>query len=151
MMLQISHATAIERLRKIIPSCQSLNPDDISSHANQHGTSQTVTEYLDWIHVPDEQLWSLLVSGKIDSMERVTIVTDASFFRAYGPFELDGTEVDDFVRAHLSVCGECLFNGDVVLIRPETGRVDLFHHEGIVTHVATGLDKNVLADGLSRR
>lgn len=137
MMLQISHATAIERLQKLVPRCQSLNPDDISSHAKQHGTSQAVKEYWDWIHVPDEQLWGLLASVKIDSMERVTVVTDASFGqRAYGPFELEGTEVDDFVRAHLSVCGECLFNGDVVLIRPETGRVDLFHHEGIFIHIA---------------
>lgn len=136
-MLQISHAAAIERLQKLVPSCQSLSPDDISSHANQPSSSKTVTEYLDWIHVPDEQLWALLASVKIDSMERVTVVTDASFGqRAYGPFELDGAEVDDFVRAHLSVCGECLFDGDVVLIRPETGRVDLFHHEGIFIHIA---------------
>jgi hypothetical protein len=47
MMLQISHAAAIERLQKLVPRCQSLNPDDISSHAKQHGTSQAVKEYWD--------------------------------------------------------------------------------------------------------
>ena len=137
MMLQISHAAALERLQKLVPSCQSLNPDEISSHANQLGTSQTIKEHKDWIHAPDEQLWALLASVEIGSMERVTVVTDASFGRrAYGPFELEGTEVDDFVRAHLSLCDECLFNGDVVLIRPETGRVDLFHHEGVFIHIS---------------
>ena len=135
-MLQITRSTAIKSLKELIPGCESLNPDEISSQAIQFGATQAVKEYRNWLEVPDVRLWNHLADPMISSIERVTIMTDASYSQGYGPFEMEGSEVAFFVRDHLAMCGECLFNGDVVLIRPRNRTVNLFHHEGVFIHIA---------------
>jgi hypothetical protein len=62
---------------------------------------------------------------------KLLIVTDVSYGKKFGPFEIDAVCIQSFVKQYKVDFGECFFNGDVLIVSLDLKLVWIFHHEGI--------------------
>lgn len=58
------------------------------------------------------------------------VVTEASLSKLCGACVVNVSDLARYIENHLDHFGECFFNGDVLIVSPETKRIWLFHHEG---------------------
>jgi hypothetical protein len=75
---------------------------------------------------------------------RFLIITDLSFIDERGAFELVDSELEDFVGSYEKRFGETFFNGDVLVVALDAGKVWLLHHEGL--HITAGIEPGALID-----
>lgn len=67
---------------------------------------------------------------------RVLMVSEVSYRRGSGAFEMDARQLPHFVVTHRGLFKEVLFNGDVLILDAEKGVVVVFHHEGVYARFA---------------
>ena len=61
---------------------------------------------------------------------RVLVVSEVSYKRGSGAFEMEARWVPQFVASHRGLFRETLFNGDVLFLDPDEAVLVAFHHEG---------------------
>ena len=59
------------------------------------------------------------------------VISDVSYQPGCGAFEVAEGRLKDFVSFYLENFGECLFDGDVVMLCPAERVFWFFHHEGL--------------------
>jgi hypothetical protein len=141
MVTQLEWSAALAVLKSLIPSCDSFVPDSIADAARDVGCTVTFEPISDWESRTDQDIFDELVHSPIGECEKLVIVTEASYSKERGPFTMIGSELGDFVLQHLSTCGECAVNGDVIILRPERHTIILFHHEGYCATIAIRQDR----------
>ena len=62
---------------------------------------------------------------------RVLVVSEVSYKRGSGAFEMKADHLPVFVDSHRGLFREVLFNGDVLFLDPDEGVLVMFHHEGV--------------------
>jgi len=87
---------------------------------------------LNWEAYSDIQLVKMLDQLKQLSGMSV-IVTEVSYLKDFGPFICEASRLDDFSELYYHELGECLFNGDLVIINIKSDNVWIFSHEGVYT------------------
>jgi len=83
-----------------------------------------------WEAMTDEALAATTGLTQLGLQGSLIIVTEASFTPGRGALMIDSSDLAALVSEHLSLYGECFFNGDVIVAEIQGARVWLFHHEG---------------------
>lgn len=88
----------------------------------------------DWENLDDLEIFHKLLGLQAVKGD-VLVITEASYYNNYGPFQLHAKDLEQFVVNHLSQFGECFFNGDVAIICLNTKSIWAFHHEGYFAYI----------------
>jgi hypothetical protein len=74
-------------------------------------------------------LWTLVPKP---SSGELIIVTEASWGPDFhGPFFIDAELLDAFISEHPERAGHVFFEGDVIILEPDSRRLIVVHHEGV--------------------
>lgn len=103
-------------------------------------SGNNVTEYChqiaEWQELYDIELLNIILPNHY-IVDSVYVVSDISFIRDIGVFNLTSQNIHGFVNGYFEQYGECLFDGDVFLILPEDKKMVVFQHDGY--HMAYSL------------
>ncbi len=61
------------------------------------------------------------------------LISEVSYLNGFGPYILEISNLDIFSKVYYRELGECLFNGDLIIINIEGDYVWIFTHEGAYT------------------
>jgi hypothetical protein len=95
-----------------------------------------------WVALPG---WESMSDGEIATRSGLFaarlagvlfVVTDATLASQRGAFQVDAEGLAMLVEEHLDRYGECLFNGDTIVVERDGSRIWLFHHEGVYATVS---------------
>lgn len=73
----------------------------------------------------------MLLSGLEQFQEKLTVVTDASYQKDLGPFQVESSSIVDFAIKHFDLFGERFCETDVLIISFERKLAWIVHHEGV--------------------
>lgn len=82
-----------------------------------------------WEDLEDTQIL-IYLSNMQEFRGRLIVITEAAYTQSNGPFEICGDYIKEFPDFHLTKFGECMFNGDVVILCLNSRSIWLFSHEG---------------------
>lgn len=105
--------------------------EDIArAHINASWKSLQGWEELDDIDIYNELNRLRRIAGK-----ELFIVTDA-LYPNNGPIKIGSKDLPDLVTNHLSIYGECFFDGDAAIISIDNKEIWAFHHEGVFSYIS---------------
>lgn len=85
-----------------------------------------------WEEMEDSEILEHLTS--LNSFkDKLIVITDVSYKFQYGPFGVAANNISSFANEFWSNFGECMFNGDTIIINDCEKIIWLFHHEGLYT------------------
>jgi hypothetical protein len=133
----------VPQLKKHADGTRSLMPDDILRALDDQGTEFLFVRLgaIDWeiesSRLSDEDIYPLLHLSDAGHEGEVWICTDDCFSRQLPPFKCDSSELAEFIRSYdLGM----FFDGDVVILCPESRTLTIYHHSGGYTHVKFPLE-----------
>jgi hypothetical protein len=113
------------------------NIDSILEHDAIYTNEIKWHELKDWENIDDIDI--LTYFEKLKSFRGMLyVVTEASYNKAFGPFELETSDLHTFALNHLDAFGESFFNGDVIILSIDIKSVWIFHHEGVYSVINLG-------------
>ncbi len=134
----------VPQLKKHADGTRSLIPDDILRALDDQGIDYQFVRLgeIDWeiesSRLSDEDIYTLLNLSHAGHEGELWICTDACFSRQIPPFKCDSSELAEFIRSyHLGM----FFDGDVVILCPESRTLTIYHHSGGYAHIRLPLEK----------
>lgn len=151
MLAQPQLLSMVEILQRLVPQLKkhtdrtrSLIPDDILRALDDQGIDYQFVRLgeIDWeiesSKLSDEDIYPLLHLSDAGHEGEVWICTDDCFSRQLPPFKCDSCELAEFIRSYnLGM----FFNGDVVILCPESCALTIYHHSGGYAHIRLPLEK----------
>lgn len=83
-----------------------------------------------WENLSDEEIFEN-IEKVCTSLANVYVINEVSYRDGMGAFSLTHNQIKSFVANHLSIFGECFFNGDILVVSMDEDSILAFHHEGI--------------------
>lgn len=84
----------------------------------------------DYEDLNDEEILSSLESLR-EFEGTLHVVTDASYQKRFGPFQVESTNIKSFVINHMKNFGERFLETDILIINSKLKLAWIFHHEGV--------------------
>jgi hypothetical protein len=135
----VSWRDAVAELRRFLPAPTDFStPDLLSAAADAVAGPASWQSLPGWEDLPDLEILDRLLDDLSPLTGTVLVVTDPMFSRGDTPVRIPAERLREFVSGYLASVGCCFFDGDVVILAPEVGRLGLFHHEGIFAHWQLG-------------
>lgn len=120
---------ALGSLHTMLPSCAKLDPEVIAESAKRIGLQVQLVSIANWESMSDELILQSILPASITANDQIVVISEASFFKA-NPFAFFAGELSNFIQFHYLEYGECVVNGDVVMLVPIQKLIVLFHHDG---------------------
>jgi hypothetical protein len=131
----VTWETALTDLRGFIPSAVDYSsPDRLSAAADAMVGPSAWQAIRGWEDLPDLDILDQVYAGQPPLAGPVIVVTDHVFSSRGSPARLPAERLREFVAGYVGSAGESFFNGDVVILATEVGRLTVFHHEGVFAH-----------------
>jgi len=127
-LLKCDIRSAKEALSRCIPG-GSLSPDDIYEVAQREGYSPAFKQIASADLLSKEALFDAVFSEHAPPSGKVFVLADGGL--PDFAFSYEGSRLREAVLA----TPEFLFDGDLLFVWPNCGRVSVFHHEGGCFHV----------------
>ena len=91
---------------------------------------------INWINVDNwESMTDLEILNTIlpseSEKDKYFIVSESTYTNHDGPFILADGDFEKFFKVHFTENGECLFNGDTLIVSFAKHQIIFFHHEGV--------------------
>ena len=131
----VSWEDAIADLRRFLPATVDFSSVDRLSAAADAVAGMAEWQMIpDWERIPDLKILDRVYGGQTPLAGPLVLVTDHMFASGGFPARVPADGLRDFVGGYAASNGECFFNGDVVILASEAGRLTMFHHEGAFAH-----------------
>lgn len=119
--------TALRRLQAIVPTAEGFLPDQIEVAERVQRHRIDLDDRTDAAIAHD--LWAVVPKP---SSGELIVVTEASWGPDFnGPFFIDAELLDGFINEHPERAGRVFFEGDVIILEPDSRRLIVVHHEGV--------------------
>jgi len=134
----------VPQLRNHANGIRSLMPDGILRALDDQGIDYQFVRLgeMDWemesSRLSDEDIYPLLHLSDAGHEGELWICTDACFSRQIPPFKCDSTDLAEFVRSYdLGM----FFDGDGLILCPESRPLTIYNHSGGYAHVRLPLEE----------
>jgi hypothetical protein len=139
---------AVELIHQLLPDEAAgwrkvvFSPDYILQRAKELEATLCSTRISRWEQRDDEELVTMLVGSSPGFAGELLVITDACLGGApQGVAEVNGAFsvgiglLFDFVESYRLNVTPHFIDGDVLIVSPVDRRINVFHHEGMVTHI----------------
>lgn len=116
--------------------------DNYIIYLANNGTSIKWHRLQNWETLDDERIFNNIERLK-NPVGKLYIITEASYKNHLGPFELDASDIREFIIKHIQKYGESFFNGDVIIFSFNYNIAWCFHHEGLYSLIRLNEDGSV--------
>ena len=135
----ISWNDALHDLRRFVPvELDYGSPDRLWVAANALAGPADIRALPKWEELEDLEILERLNDGYPPPLGLVIAVTDHMFSSGKTPTRLRADQLGEFVGGYLAETGVSFFDGDVILLATDAGRLTIFHHEGVFAHWKLG-------------
>lgn len=118
------------------------DPDYVLQRAAELGATMVDVRIPGWEQREDDELVGVLLGSSTASLGELLVITDVCLgARPPGVADVGGAFVVEkgaflrFMAEYKARITPQLIDGDVIVVAPEERRIEVFHHEGMVTHI----------------